>query len=177
MNFDSERIQYLRNEAAIYRLDLERAQMQPAGDGSYTVHLNAPLFDLAPLLENVPRTVHARSAAAAEGEMLTWLMNIQRAERQKVRFGTRCGWSSDQINRRPLSDEEIAVHKDRIKRAAEMAKLQQELIELLESATKNAALDKAHAELEARYPMSAVQPANVCQTPAVNAPKRKGVRK
>lgn len=34
MNFDSERIQYLRNEAAIYRLDLERAQMQPAGDGS-----------------------------------------------------------------------------------------------------------------------------------------------
>ncbi|QJC78215.1 hypothetical protein [Pseudomonas umsongensis] len=176
MNFDNDRLQYLRTEAKIYHLDLTRAKLRQSAEGGYVVHLDKPLFDLGTILTEVPSSVPVRSAAAAEGTMLEWCLKIQRAERQRARFGNRCGWSTDQINRRPLEAEEIAEYKARIKHNADVARLQAQLTEVLETTAKDARVKAAHDDLQARYGLSVKQPADstLC-SPALNAPKRKPV--
>ena len=173
MNFDNDRLQYLRTEANIYHLDLSRAKLRQADDGGYVVHLDKPLFDLGTILTEVPSSVPVRSAAAAEGTMLEWCLKIQRAERQRARFGSRCGWSTDQINRRPLEAEEIAEYKARVRHNADVARLQAQLTEALETTAKDARVKAAHDQLAERYGMNVARPDQLCQPPALNAPKRK----
>jgi hypothetical protein len=174
MNFDNERLQYLRTEAKIYNLDLSRAKIRQSADG-YVVHFDKPLFDLSTILIEVPSDVPVRSAAAAEGTMLVWCLKIQRAERQRARFGSRCGWSTDQINRRPLEAEEIAEYKARIKHNADVARLQTQLTEVLEATAKDARVKAAHDDLQARYGLSVKQSSDPQGAPALNVPKRKTV--
>lgn len=171
MNFDNDRLAYLRTEGEIYNLDLTRAKIRRSAEG-YAVHLDPPLFDLGAILDKVPTSVPVRSAAAAEGTMLEWCLKIQRAERQRVRFGSRCGWSTDQINRRPLEANEIAEYKARVKHNADVARLQKQLTEVLENTAKDARVKAAHDQLTERYGMSVAQPDEQCQS-ALNVPKRK----
>lgn len=167
--YDSEHIRYLRREAEIYAIDFSRARISPADDG-YVVHLDPPLFDLKGAMDDVPPTrIDSRSALRAEGELLTWLMRIQRAERQKARVGVKCGWSGDQVNRRALTDEEIAEHKGRIGHQARVAKLQAELSEAIQSSAANAAARAASAELTSRYGLS-TEPRNDVPAAVVGTP-------
>ncbi|WP_432668172.1 hypothetical protein [Pseudomonas umsongensis] len=175
MNFDNDSLQYLRNECEIHQIDFKRARLKKtAGDG-LEIHLDPALFDLDPILTGVPSSIPVRSAAAAEGEMCQWLLKIQRAERQRARLGVKVGWDNCAINRVPLTDEEITECRARIKKAKDMERLQRELTDVLETTAKNAAVKKAHDELEQRYGLIAHKPAEQKCQPALNAPKRKPV--
>ncbi|MNF75127.1 hypothetical protein D3C84_571830 [compost metagenome] len=107
--------------------------------------------------------------------MLTWLKRIQVAERRRLRAGI-CGWSSVQINRTPLTDAELAEYKARLKHNADVARLQAQLTEVLETTAKDARVKAAHDDLQSRYGLSIKQPTetHLCP-PAPNAPKRKTV--
>lgn len=173
--FNEAERENLRQEARINSIDFSRARICAAKDGGYVVKFDAPLFDLGTVLTDVPSEIDARTGAIAEGEMLTGLLRIQRAERLKVRTGRVFGWSQDQLNRRPLSADEIAEYKASVAHAAEVKRLTRELAQVVES---NAATAKANAgadELKELYGLAPSKPAaetaEAAASPSAN-PKR-----
>ena len=175
MSYDPEHIRYLRREAEINHIDTGRARLKHDGAGGLVVELDPPLFDLGTLLEEVPTTISARSAAEAEWLMLTWQSRVQRAERQRARMGHTCGWTTEEICRRPLSAIEVDAHLERVKRAKESIRLQEQLIKKLESAKVEAA-KVATDELTERYGVPDKHSTNAVP-PALNVPTKRTVRK
>lgn len=153
--FDEQRLSELRENARINNIDLTRAKITTA-DGTFVVLLDRPKVDVGSFLgDEPPRRIEARTAARAEGELLIWLIRIQRAERRIVRTGS-CHWHPDQICRQPLSDTELTAHKDGIAHAAKIKKLQEELVEAIANAERVSTTQAQAKALAERYGMSAV---------------------
>ncbi|MHC8395967.1 hypothetical protein ACYZT8_20365 [Pseudomonas sp. LB3P93] len=149
--FDAGELRNLRREAEINHIDFSRAKIRAAKDGGYVVVFDPPLYDLGSVLLDPPGEVDARTAAIAEGEMLIGLIKIQRAERYRLRTGRVFGWSQDQISRRPLAAAEVDEYLASITHRKEVAKLQRELAQVLESNAKTAASNAGADELKSRY--------------------------
>ncbi|MNC10044.1 hypothetical protein D3C75_576790 [compost metagenome] len=172
--FDGQRIRQLREDADLHCIDTSRGRIEASGSGTFYVHLDKSLFDISGMLRAVPTRVEAPHAAAAEGEYLSWLVNIQRAERRTVRMGT-CGMSPVDIARTPLSAEEISRFKARTSGAKEIEALRLELVAAIQRKAKVAAAKQSAADLNDRYGTTA---AATCAAPtddlnpALNVPQR-----
>lgn len=157
--FDGGELRNLRRDAEFNNIDFTRAKIREAKGGGYTVIFDAPLFDLGSVLANPPTEVHARTAAIAEGELLSGLMKIQRAERIRLRTGRCYGLSNDQLTRRALTSAEVDEYVADVVHRKQVAKLQRELVKVLEA---NAAASEANAgadDLKDRYGLSGRKPA------------------
>lgn len=170
--FDGQRIRQLREAAELHHVDTSRGRIEASGAGTFFVYLDPPLFDISIMLPAVPKRVEARHSAAAEGELLTWLVAIQRTERRTARMGT-CGMSPVDIARTPLSADEITRYKARTSGTKEIEALRLELVEAINRKARVAAA-KADADiLNRRY---GITPAVACAVPtdglnpALNAP-------
>jgi hypothetical protein len=162
-------LMYIREDCRILCIDTTRASISTAKDG-YLVTFGKPLVDLGAALSDPPEDTRCSNAAQAEYEMLTGLRRIQLAERARVRAGRVYGWSGSDINRRPLTVEELAEYKADIAHAAEVKRLTRELAAVVES---NAAAAKAAAgadELKERYNLKPSKPANKPEAKAVPLP-------
>ena len=171
-SFDGGRIRQLREDAALHHVDYSRGQIVATESGAFWVKLSAPLVDVSVFLPAVPTSIEAKHSAAAEGELLTWLVRIQVAERRVVRMGT-CGRSPEQVNRQPLTQDEIDRYLSRRKEANQITKLRIELGDAI-AAKERAKAAQADAEtLNKRY---GITPAVACavptdgMNPALNAP-------
>lgn len=176
--YDSEYLRQLRKQCTLCSIDFTRARITTVGS-RYKVTFDPPLFSLGPWLESLPEAEETSSPLHAEGYMLDGLLKIQRAERQRLRSGRVHGWPIDQINRRPLSEQEISDYRALLKHQAEVKKLQDELAEALRTSADKAIAQHGLADLKSRYPLGSTTPA---PTPAgasavPNIPsKRKGVK-
>jgi len=173
--FDGQRIRQLREDADLHCIDTSRGRIEASGSGTFYVHLDKPLFDISGMLRAVPTRVEARHAAAAEGELLTWLVAIQRAERRTARMGSH-GMSSVDIARKPLSAEEISQFKARTSGTKQIEALRLELVAAIERKAKVAAAKAAAAQLNERYGTTAAVACAVPvdgQSPALNAPRKR----
>lgn len=157
--FDAQEIRNLRQEATINHIDFSRAKIRAASDGGYRVLFEKPLFDLGTVLLDPPSEVDARSAAIAEGIMLQGLLRIQRAERIRLRTGRVFGLSQDQINRCPLSADEIAEYKAMLNHQAEVKRLTRELEAIVKSNAEAAKANAGAEELRDRYGLAPNKPA------------------
>ncbi|MCY1428586.1 hypothetical protein D9M71_444760 [compost metagenome] len=181
--FDHADLQALRADCKLAHIDMSRARIQSdAARGGYVVTFAAPLFSLGNVLPSPPDRVQCHTASQAEGNLLLGLLKIQRAERQVCRHGRTFGWSPDQIQRRPLSVEEIADYKSEVAHRASGAKIQAELVDVLEKSAALAATTAGADELRTRYGMTAA-PAPVAeqatsegQIKAVPAKHQRGVK-
>jgi hypothetical protein len=141
----------LRKDCELLSIDTKRATISTAADGSYVVTFSQPLIELGSALPDPPESTRCQNAAQAEYEMLVGCRRIQLAERNKIRAGRVFGWSGSDINRRPVTIEELAEYKADVAHAAEVRKLTRELATVVE---QNAAAAKAAAgksDLESRY--------------------------
>lgn len=143
-------LMYIREDCRVLRIDATRGTIRPDGNG-YSVTFAAPLVDLGNSLADAPGEVTCCNAAQAEYELLTGLRRIQLAERVKVRAGRVYGWSGADINRRPLTTEELAEYLADIAHAAEVKRLTRELATAVEQNAAGAAAAAEAAELKARY--------------------------
>ena len=155
--YDINHLDRLRTDAGLHNVDFSRADLIADPDGhGYIIKFAAPVVPLGPLADTIlDRTVHARSAESAEVALLDGLVKLHRAERQRVRLGTVCGWSSDQINRTPLSDSELASYRARANHASKVAQLQAELAEALEQQADREKCARGAAVLSERYGLAA----------------------
>ena len=176
--FDGQRIRQLREAAALHHVDYSRGQVVATESGAFRVKLSVPLVDVSVFLPAVPTIIEAKHSAAAEGELLSWLVRIQVAERRVIRTGT-SGMSPDQVNRQPLTQDEIDRYLSRRKEANQITKLRIELGDAI-AAKARAKAAKADAEtLNKRY---GITPAVACAVPtdglnpALNAPLKKGTK-
>jgi hypothetical protein len=184
--FDSRRIRQLREDAALHNVDTTRGKITATESGTFRVTLDAPLVDVSFFLPAVSTRVEAKHSAAAEGELLTWLVAIQRAERKVVRAGT-SGMSPDQIARTPLSPDEIDRYIARIKGAHQIERLRIELGAAVAAKAKARAAKQSAAELNQRYGLHAEPTAATATTaaaalnndlcPALAVPQRSTRRK
>lgn len=174
VGFDSAELRNLRREAEFNHVDFSRAHIRQARPTGYVVVLDKPLFDLGTVLTDVPSEIDARTAAIAEGEMLTWLIKTQRAERVRLRSGRVFGWSNDQIARRALSADEISEYLASIAHKKQVAELQKQLASVLENNAIAATTAAGADELKDRYGLSAPTPAK--QTQAALLPSAKPKR-
>jgi hypothetical protein len=176
--FDGQRIRQLRREAELHNVDYSRGQIVATEGGAFRVKLNAPLFDVSMALPAVPTVVEAKHAAIAEGEYLSWLVKIQRAERRTVRMGT-CGMSSVDIARTPLTQDEIDRYTNRRNGANEIEKLRIQLSNAIVAKARAKAAKQSAAQLNERYGLAATttcaMPADG-QSPALNAPRKRGTK-
>ncbi|MFB1632489.1 hypothetical protein [Pseudomonas sp. AP-1] len=132
-HFDQEHLQRLRLDVTLHAIDKTRASINKGAGDSFSVSLPRPMWDISAVLDaKVPSTIVCRSAGEAEGELLTWLLRIVRAERLACRQGRVVGWTQDQITRRPLSDSEVAEYKAQLKYIAERDRLAEQLAEALQ---------------------------------------------
>lgn len=154
MFIDQERLHQLRNECELHGVDYSRASIAPTKNGGYTVRLPVPLINLGEIL-TVPSSVEAPNATYAEGEMLSWMLKITRAERQRVRTGRVYGLDPQQFNHMPLTDAELAEYKAQISHAARVKKLVDDLAAATQAATAKAAAAKGAAHLAQRYGLTA----------------------
>ena len=173
--FDGGRLMQLREDADLHCIDTTRGRIEASGSGTFYVHLDKPLFDISGILRAVPTRVEAKHAAIAEGEYLSWLVAIQRAERRTVRMGT-CGMSPVDIARTPLSAEEISRFKARTSGAKEIEALRLELVAAIERKAKVAAAKVAAEALNTRYGTTQTVSAAVSTDDlgnAINAPRKR----
>jgi len=155
MFYDPEHIQQLRLDAKLNAIDTKRAKITQGAGDSFVVELPRPLWDVTAVLDTeVPSTVQCVSAQQAEGELLTWLLRLTRAERLQCRRGRVYGWSADQLARRPLSDAEVAEYKATIKHRADVQRMQAQLSKALEQQQKRTATEAGIANLTERYGLS-----------------------
>lgn len=139
----------LRRDCELLNIDTTRGSIRIERDG-YVVSFEKPLFDLGAALSPL-EDVRCINSQQAEFELLSGCKRQQLAERAKARAGRVYGWSGSDINRRPLTAEELAEYRADIAHAAEVKRLSSELAQLVEA---NAAAAKAAAgksELESRY--------------------------
>lgn len=128
--FDEQHVAQLRADCLNHAIDTSRATIT-VDAGKYVVKFGAPLFSLGDVLPNPPINTTVAGKLYAEGVFLQGLLRLQVAERHRARFGRVIGWSNDQLNRKPLSDDEIADFKAELANRTEGAKLQAELAEVL----------------------------------------------
>lgn len=160
MFYDPEHIQQLRLDAKLNAIDTKRAKITQGTGDSFVVELPRPLWDVTAVLDTkVPSTVQCVSAQQAEGELLTWLLRLTRAERLQCRRGRVYGWSADQLARRPLSDTEVAEYKAMIKHRADVQRMQAQLSEALEQQQQRTATEAGIANLTERYGLEPPKPA------------------
>lgn len=157
MHFDNQKIMQLREDCQIHDIDFSRAKLEALGDG-FVVTFAAALFDLGPMLDGMPMRVEAKSPASAEGELLSGLLKIQRAERQRVRNGRVYGWSPEQLSRAPLTTEEIASYRAEVKHRGEVKKLQSELADALEKAASASERKRGAERLAEHYGLAPAKP-------------------
>jgi hypothetical protein len=181
--FDSERILQLREDAALHNVDTTRGRIVATDSGTFYVHLNKPLVDISFFVPAVPTRVEAKHSAAAEGELLTWLVTIQRAERRTIRAGT-AGMAPEQIARTPLTQDEIDRYIARRKGADQIEKLRDGLGKAIAAKAKAKAAKQAAAELTQRYGLNAEPTAATAAAalnndlcPALAVPQRSTRRK
>lgn len=163
--FDTRELDNLRQEATINNVDFSRAKIRAAKSGGYVVVFDRPLFDLGAVLLDPPSEVDASTAAIAEGVMLQGLLRIQRAERIRLRTGRVFGLSQDQINRRPLSTDEIAEYKATVAHAAEVKRLTKELEQAVKANAEAAQANAGANELKERYGLAPNKPKAVSEKP------------
>lgn len=161
--FDDGRIRQLREDAELHNVDFTRGQITSTDSGSFRVRLSPPIVDISFLLPGVPSVIEARTAAAAEGSLLSWLVAIQRAERRVVRMNNSRGMSPVDINRTPLSAEEIDRYMSRRRDANQITKLR---IELGDAIAVKAKAKAAQAEAKALNERYGTTPAVACAVPA-----------
>ena len=149
--YDPQHIAALRKDADLHQVDYSRATITADAEGGYLVRLKGPLFDLGEILRDIPRTLEARTAHYAEGLMLEWLIKIERAQRQRVRLGKVCGWSTADINHKPLTQTEVGEHIAAQAHHKAVAKLQRELQDLLKRNAESKARNAGADELSRRY--------------------------
>jgi hypothetical protein len=173
--FDAGELRNLRHEAELNHVDFSRAKIREAAGGGYTVVFAAPLFDLGDVLTDPPKEITARTAAIAEGELLTGLIKIQRAERIRLRTGRSFGLSNDQLTRRALTAAEVDDYVADLAHKKEVAKLQRELTAVLETNAAASAASAGADELKDRYGLAqnkpAPKPAKVSTLPSARPTK------
>ncbi|WP_144173579.1 hypothetical protein [Pseudomonas sp. Kh13] len=157
--YDIEHLNRLRADADMHNIDTTRAKLTTTVDGEYVITFERPVVDLGPWAESAPeRTVTARSAESCEIRMLDGLIKLHVCERRRVRTGVVVGWSGADINRKPLTAEEIAAFKARTNPARKIEKLQEELTEALARQAARAAAAQGAADLAERYGLAAAAP-------------------
>ena len=157
MFYDSEHLRALRTEAERHAIDFSRARLEPDANGGYVIHFTPPLVSLDETFK-APAAIESRTAGQAEGEMLSWLLKIQIAERQRVRTGRVYGRDSSWVNRTPLSTDELSEYKADLSHQAKLSQLQAELAAVIETAALRAKADGSAAELRERYGMTTAKP-------------------
>lgn len=151
-------LQYIREDCRLLGIDTKRATISTAADGSYIVTFSQPLIELGSALPDPPEETRCRNAAQAEYEMLVGCRRIQLAERNKIRAGRVFGWSGSDINRRPVTLEELAEFKAGLTHAAEVKRLTRELAQVVEQNAVAAKAAAGKAELELRYDLKQAEP-------------------
>ncbi|WPK03036.1 hypothetical protein R6U79_12560 [Pseudomonas putida] len=148
--FDPITLNQVRADADAHNVDVSRCKIKAIAEGGYTVTFDAPIVDVSRYLPDCPTQHHARSAAEAEGLMLTGLTKIQRAERQAVRTGC-VGRDAVWINRTPITSAELEQHKRHLAELALQRKIAAELKEAVELRERE--VERAEgADLSQRYP-------------------------
>ncbi|TFF51029.1 hypothetical protein C5609_15685 [Pseudomonas putida] len=154
--FDVYTLNQARADAEAHNVDLSRCRIAPLADGGYSVQFDTPVVNIGAYLPDCPTQHHARSAAEAEGLMLTGLTKIQRAERQAIRAGC-VGRDAMRINREPITSAELDAYRARQREAELQKRIAAELVAAVEE--RQAEANKAAAaELAARYPGSVAEP-------------------
>ncbi|WPN59745.1 hypothetical protein [Pseudomonas sp. P9_31] len=160
---------YIREDCRTLCIDTTRATISTDRDG-YIVTFSKPLVDLGATLVDPPEEVRCSNAAQAEFELLSGCRRIQLAERNKVRAGRVYGWSGSDINRRPLTVEELAEYKAGIEHAATVKRLTRELAAVVEQNAIAAKANAGRAELADRYGLAPAKtpakPANAGPVPS-----------
>lgn len=168
-------VQRLRLDAKLYAIDFSRARISVA-NGKHSVDFDRPKVDVSKFLGGpAPARFSHSSAVQVEGHMLDQLIRLTRAERQACRIGVVYGWSSEQINRTPLSAAEIAEHKARISHTATVAKMQAQLQEAMQAHARRAKQAQESIDFVRRYAVSESSPdeaADVLVAAMVNAPTK-----
>ena len=173
--FDGQRIRQLSEDAGLHNVDFSRGQIVATEGGAFRVKLAPPLFDVSAILPAVPTVVEARHAAAAEGELLTWLVAIQRAERRTARHGT-WGMFPAEIARTPLTQDEVDRYKARTSDKAQVERLRIQLGDAIVAKARAKAAKQSTADLNERYGTTAATTCAVPvdgQSPALNAPRKR----
>jgi len=158
-------LQYIREDCRLLQIDTSRASISIDKDGDYIVIFGNSLIELGSALPEPPEDTRCQNAAQAEYAMLVGCRRIQLAERNKIRAGRVFGWSGSDINRRPVTLEELAEYKADLNHAAEVKRLTRELAQVVES---NAAAAKAAAgktELESRYDLKTAKATAKAEAP------------
>jgi hypothetical protein len=158
-------LQYIREDCRLLNIDTKRGRISPDNDG-YVVTLDAPLFPLSSVID-APEQVRCENAAQAEYELLTGCSRLQLAERVKLRMGRTFGWSTSDINKRPISDAELSGYLADIAHTAEVKRLTRELAKVVDSNAAASAASAGAAELADRY---GVKPGKPPAKPAQAAP-------
>ncbi|MCW2267592.1 hypothetical protein [Pseudomonas sp. JUb96] len=148
-HYDIADVQRLRHDAELHKVDFSRARLATT-NGKHTVTFDRPAVDLRSF-GTAPEPFSHQSALQVEAVMLDALIRLHRAERQAVRIGAVYGWSTSDICRRPLTDAELAEHKARIKHAAMLVNLQEQLADAVQAQARKAQQVRESVDLAARY--------------------------
>jgi hypothetical protein len=185
--YDPEHLRQLRQDAVLSNIDLTRARIEQGANDTFLVLLAAPLVDITSVLGcTAPRTTLCLSAAEAEGTLLVQSLKVQRAERQRVRLGRTHGMSTEQINRRPLTDDELARFRADAKHASDRARLVEALDQAVAEQKRQTVIQAEIDGLAERYglePAKATVPnaSTVKADPHLyatrQAPSRKGAKR
>jgi hypothetical protein len=161
---------YIREDCRLLSIDTKRGRISADNDG-YVVTFDPPLFPLGSEAD-APEQVRCRNAAQAEFELLTGCRRLQLAERAKLRMGRVFGWSASDINKRPITDAELSEYKASLVHAAEVKRLERELVRVLETNAANAAATAGAADLAERYGVARTKPHAESASLPTAAPKR-----
>lgn len=185
ITWDADKLRGVILNAKTYNLDFGRASFTLSDKGGYLVKIDAPLFPLNhEMYPHGAQSIHANSASVAEGEMLYALFSMTKAERLTARSGGRhcAGWDKYQITHTPLSEAEIAEHRERIKHSAKVGRYRRELDEVIARSKRVETATAGVTHLNETYgvtvPVAAMPASTANKTPqAPNAQHRRGNRK
>jgi hypothetical protein len=126
IRWDADKIRGVKENAALYNLDLTRGSIEATPKGGFVVHIGAPLFPLTPDYKHQSRIL-CRDTTVAEGEFLLALFTLQKLERVTARMGLVHGRDNTWITRTPLTGDEIKEYKARLRHADNVNKYSSEL--------------------------------------------------
>lgn len=181
IRWDGDKLRGVRENAALYNLDMRRGRIADDSKGGYWVHVDAPLFGSMHGYQHADK-IHCADASVAEGELLHALFCMQKAERIAARTGVVYGKDSCWVTRTPLTSAEIADYRTRLKHAADMKRYADELAHVLDQNRKQAKATAGVEHLNETYgvtmPVAAMPSSTAIKTPqAPNAQHRRSNRK
>ncbi|MBH2076453.1 MAG: hypothetical protein I8H93_10695 [Pseudomonadales bacterium] len=166
IRWDDSMLRGVVENTALYRLDLSRGRITVDPSGGYWVEIGPPLFGGLVGYRHVSK-YRCGDARVAEGELLSALYSMQKAERLAARVHRTYGRDMTWITRTPLTQDEIDEHRARLEHAEKMARGERELNH---EQAKQVALEKGKAALA-----NLVENYNVVvQAPASKAAKSTG---